>query len=191
MSGTEEPTMTTRCSVCLTFCPLSPLSKYTTPNPPLPNSPPIEYLVFDMVLKSVSTPVVHSAVTTVVSMTSRIFWMLNCERCQLSVLRQRRPLASIATLTSLVLPSLSLWAKPAYHVTVPELRTTLWPTRALAFLLFLTARSIRAAFCLRWCRSTVCCFYSVVSTQTFWRALTASVDSCAEMRVPLQWRNPK
>ena len=108
MSGTEEPTMTTRCSVCLTFCPLSPLSKYTTPNPPLPNSPPIEYLVFDMVLKSVSTPVVHSAVTTVVSMTSRIFWMLNCERCQLSVLRQRRPLASIATLTSLVLPSLSV-----------------------------------------------------------------------------------
>ena len=28
------------------------------------------------------------------------------------------------------------------------------------------------------------CFYShiIISTQTFWRALTASVDSCAELR---------
>ena len=33
------------------------------------------------------------------------------------------------------------------------------------------------------------CFHSLISTQTFRRALTASVDSCAEIRVPLQWRN--
>ena len=26
------------------------------------------------------------------------------------------------------------------------------------------------------------CFYSDISTQTFWRALTASVDSCAEIK---------
>ena len=37
---------------------------------------------------------------------------------------------------------------------------------------------------------TLGCFYSLISTQTFRRALTASVDSCAETkRVPLQWRN--
>ncbi len=33
------------------------------------------------------------------------------------------------------------------------------------------------------------CFHSHISTQTFRRALTASLDSCAEIRVPLQWRN--
>ena len=32
------------------------------------------------------------------------------------------------------------------------------------------------------CVSMLCCFHSVVSTQTFWRALTASLDSCAEIR---------
>ena len=32
------------------------------------------------------------------------------------------------------------------------------------------------------------CYHSPISTQPFRRALTASVDSCAE-RVPLQWRN--
>ena len=32
------------------------------------------------------------------------------------------------------------------------------------------------------------CFYSHISTQTFWRAPTASLDSCAKI-VPLQWRN--
>ena len=26
------------------------------------------------------------------------------------------------------------------------------------------------------------CFYSHISTQTFWRALTVSVDSCAEIK---------
>ena len=34
------------------------------------------------------------------------------------------------------------------------------------------------------------CFQSLVSTQTFQRALTASGDGCMEIkRVPLQWRN--
>ena len=34
------------------------------------------------------------------------------------------------------------------------------------------------------------CFYSHISTRTFRRALTASLDSCAEIKsTPLQWRN--
>ena len=33
------------------------------------------------------------------------------------------------------------------------------------------------------------CFYSHISTLTFRRALTAPVDSCAEIKSPLQWRN--
>ena len=33
------------------------------------------------------------------------------------------------------------------------------------------------------------CFHSLTSTQTFWRSLTASMDSCMEIRVPLQWCN--
>ena len=34
------------------------------------------------------------------------------------------------------------------------------------------------------------CFHSHISTQTFRRALTASVDSCAEIKsIPLKWRN--
>ena len=28
-----------------------------------------------------------------------------------------------------------------------------------------------------------------ISTQTFWRVVTPSVDSCAEMKSALQWRN--
>ena len=35
-----------------------------------------------------------------------------------------------------------------------------------------------------------CCLHSLINTQTIRRALTASVDICAEIqRVPLQWRN--
>ena len=33
------------------------------------------------------------------------------------------------------------------------------------------------------------CFYSHISIGTFRRALTASVDSCAEIKSALQWRN--
>ena len=33
------------------------------------------------------------------------------------------------------------------------------------------------------------CFHSFISTQTFRRALTTSVDSWAEINVPFQWRN--
>ena len=33
------------------------------------------------------------------------------------------------------------------------------------------------------------CFYSHISTRTFRRALTVSVDSCAEIKSALQWRN--
>ena len=33
------------------------------------------------------------------------------------------------------------------------------------------------------------CFHSLISTQTFRRAQTASVDSCAEIKSALQWRN--
>ena len=32
---------------------------------------------------------------------------------------------------------------------------------------------------------TLCCFHSFISTQTLERALTASVDSCAEIKVTL------
>ena len=33
------------------------------------------------------------------------------------------------------------------------------------------------------------CFHSLITTQTFWRALIASVDSCAETKSAPQWRN--
>ena len=33
------------------------------------------------------------------------------------------------------------------------------------------------------------CIYSHISTQTFRRALTASVDCCAEIKSAPQWRN--
>ena len=36
----------------------------------------------------------------------------------------------------------------------------------------------------------LCCFHSLISTQTFWRALTMSVDSCTETKsAPLHWCN--
>ena len=35
----------------------------------------------------------------------------------------------------------------------------------------------------------LCCLHSSISTQTFRRALAASVDSCAEIKSALQWRN--
>ena len=31
--------------------------------------------------------------------------------------------------------------------------------------------------------SALGCFYSLISTQTFWRVLTASVDSCSEIKI--------
>ena len=34
----------------------------------------------------------------------------------------------------------------------------------------------------------LCCFHSSISNQTFRRALTASADSCAEIKSALQWR---
>ena len=37
---------------------------------------------------------------------------------------------------------------------------------------------------------TLGCFHSLISTQTFSRALTASVDNCAKIKeCPFQWRN--
>ena len=36
---------------------------------------------------------------------------------------------------------------------------------------------------------TLCCFHNLISTPTFRRALTASLDSYAEIKSALQWRN--
>ena len=37
--------------------------------------------------------------------------------------------------------------------------------------------------------STLGCFHSLISSQTFRRELTASVDCCAEIKSSLQWPN--
>ena len=39
------------------------------------------------------------------------------------------------------------------------------------------------------CARALGCFQSLISTKTFRRMLTASVDSCTEIKMPLQWRN--
>ena len=51
--------------------------------------------------------------------------------------------------------------------------------------LFLTGAVAPHVYVRAW---VLCWSHSLVSTQTFRRALTASVDSCGN-RVPLQWRN--
>ena len=58
--------------------------------------------------------------------------------------------------------------------------------RNIFFFFFLPGVDVSHVYVRAWALG---CFYSHSSTQTFRRALTASVDSCAEIKCAPQWRN--
>ena len=93
--------------------------------------------------------------------------------------------------TTQIIPGLSfITAHVAYASRNKTKLVWINTTFLLLLLLFFTWGG--RASCLRACLEgwTLCCFHSLISTHTFWRALTASVDNCAETEcLPLQWRN--
>ena len=82
-----------------------------------------------------------------------------------------------------IIPGVSLRTTLGAYASCAQLKPKLSESRWNFFLLKVVVPHVDV------CVWTLCCFHSLISSQAFQRALTASVDSCAEIKSAPQWRN--